>query len=179
MTHRGDAPPGSTLSDVRDPAGHGWKKWVRGSVVALLVLVVGLGVTGWLGVRSGTAEATGGGYALEVEYPMIARAGLDVPWTITITAPPGGFPDEITVAVTSDWFDLFETQGFSPEPTEETTDDRFDYMTLSTPDTGTTMTFSYDTYVQPAAQLGASAEVWLIVDDERVASVDYRTWLLP
>lgn len=179
MTIRTDAPLHSTLSDVRDPAGHGWKLWVRGSVVALLVIVVGLGATGWLGVRSATVEETGGGYTLGVEYPMIARAGLDVPWTVTITAPPDGFPDEITVAVTSDWFDLFETQGFSPEPTEETTDDRFDYMTLSTPDTGTTMTFSYDTFVQPAAQLGASAEVWLIVDDERVASVDYRTWLLP
>lgn len=171
--------PDSTIADVRDPAGHGWKRWVRGSTTAMLVVVVGLGATGWLGVRSATVTAARAGYTLEVEYPMIARAGLDVPWTVTITAPPDGFPDEITVGVTSEWFDLFETQGFSPEPSAETTDDRFDYMTLSTPDTGTTMTFSYDTYVQPAAQLGAPAEVVLIVDDEPVASVDYRTWLLP
>lgn len=175
------APPSSdsTLLDVRDPAGHSWKRWIRATIVALLVFVVALGATGWLGVRSATVQATGGGYALDVEYPMIARAGLDVPWTVTITAPPGGFPDEIVVAVTSDWFDLFETQGFSPEPTEETTDGRFDYMTLATPTTGTTMRFSFDTYVQPAAQIGASAAVVLIVDDERVASVAYRTWLLP
>lgn len=171
--------PDSTLEDVRDPAGHGYKVWVRRAIICVLVAVVLLGATGWLGVRSATVQDSGGGYTLDVEYPLVARAGLDVPWTVTITAPPEGFPDEIVVAVTSEWFDLFETQGFSPEPSEETTDGQFDYMTLVTPEGSTTMTFSYDTYVQPAAQWGAAAEVRLVVDDEPVAAVDYRTWLLP
>jgi hypothetical protein len=41
------------------------------------------------------------------------------------------------------------------------------------------MTFDFDAYVQPTAQLGASAEVWLIVDGQRLATLDYRTWLVP
>ncbi len=171
--------PDSTLADVRDPAGHGWKKWVRGGTVALLTLVVLLGATGWLGVRSATTSDSGEGWTLAVEYPQVARAGLDVPWTVTITAPPDGFPDEVTVAVTSEWFGLFETQGFSPEPAEETTDGRYDLLTLATPADGATMTLDYDTYVQPAAQWGAPAEVLLIVDGRPVAAVEYRTWVLP
>jgi hypothetical protein len=171
--------PDSTLADVRDPAGHGWKRWARGGTIVLLTVVVLLGATGWLGVRSSTVGDTGGGWTLSVEYPQVARAGLDVPWTVTITAPPDGFPPEITVAVTSAWFGLFETQGFSPEPAEETTDGRYDLLTLTTPDVGRTMTLDYDTYVQPAAQWGESAEVILIVDDRPVAAVEYRTWVLP
>lgn len=172
-------PPDTTVGDVRDPAGHRWKAWVKGSVIAVLVLVVGLGATGWLGVRSATVSTTGAGYALAVEYPEVARAGLDVPWSVTVTAPASGFPDEVVVAVSSDWFELFETQGLSPEPSEETTDGQFDYLTLTTPADGDTLVLSYDTYVQPSAQMGEDAEVRLLVDGEQVASVSYRTWVLP
>lgn len=171
--------PDSTIEDVRDPAGHRRKIWIRRAIICLLTVVVLLGATGWLGVRSATVRDSGGGYTLAVEYPIVARAGLDVPWTVTITAPPEGFPPEITVAVTSDWFGLFETQGLRPEPADETTDGRYDLLTLTTPDDSRTMTLDYDTYVQPAAQWGEPAQVLLLVDGEQVAGVDYRTWVLP
>lgn len=178
MPQRRDGSTDSTLSDVREPGGHGWKLWVRRTVIFLLVVVVALGATGWLGVRSATARDAGGDYALSVEYPLVARAGLDVPWTVTVTHP-GGFDGDVTIAVTSDWFDLFESQGFSPEPSEETSDGAMSFFTLSPPAAGDTLTFDFDAYVQPAAQLGASAQVWLLVDGEQVAGIDYRTWVLP
>ena len=65
------------------------------------------------------------------------------------------------------------------ESGEVTSDDTMTYFVLNPPPAGTTLTLDYDAYVQPAAQLGESAEVWLVVDGERVATVDYRTWVLP
>jgi hypothetical protein len=41
------------------------------------------------------------------------------------------------------------------------------------------MTFDFDTYVQPTAQLGKDADVWLIVDGKRVVALGYRTFLVP
>jgi hypothetical protein len=174
-----DPQSGSTLRDVRLPDEHRGRTVARRVVVLLLVAVVLLGASGMLGVHSATATATGGGWTMNVEYPWVARAGLDIPWTVTITAPPSGFPGQVTLEVTSDWFDLFETQGLSPQPTDETTDDTFDVMTFSTPPAGDTMTVSYDAYVQPAAQVGSDADVRLVVDGQVVASLHYRTWLLP
>ena len=182
MPQPGTPQADSALRDVRPPvrhpARHPAKTWGRRAAIAVLTLVVLLGATGWLGVHSSEVTATGGGYTVSVEYPRVARAGWDVPWTVTITAP-GSLPDELTVAVTSDWFDLFETQGLSPEPSKEYSDATMSYFVLDTPPEGTTMTFDFDTYVQPTAQLGKDADVWLIVDGERVVTLHYRTWLVP
>jgi hypothetical protein len=178
-TARADGLPGdSTLAGVRDAAGHGWKRWARGGVVALLAVVVAAGVTGWLGVRSATATDSGSGYRLSVEYPLVARAGLDVPWRITVESA-AGFDGQVTVAVTSDWFELFESQGFSPAPASESSDATMTYLVLEPPPAGEILTLDFDAYVQPAAQTGAEAQVELHVDGQRVAAVDYRTWVLP
>jgi hypothetical protein len=176
---RTDAPdPDSALRDVRVPGRHPLKAWARRAAIAVLLLIVGVGASGWLGVHSAEVSAAGGGWSMSVEYPRIARAGWDVPWTVTVTAP-GSFPDQVTIAVTSDWFDLFESQGLSPEPSEEYSDSTMSYFVLDTPPDDDTLTFDFDTYVQPTAQLGASADVWLIVDGRRVAALGYHTWLVP
>jgi hypothetical protein len=171
-------PADSTLTGVRDAAGHGWKRWVRDSVVVLLVVVVAAGATGWLGVRSATATDSGSGYRLSVEYPLVARAGLDVPWRVTVESS-AGFDGRVTVAVTTGWFELFETQGLSPAPASESSDAAMTYFVLDPPPAGNVLTLDYDAYVQPAAQTGAEARVELLVDGQRVAAVDYRTWVLP
>jgi hypothetical protein len=171
-------PSDSALVDVRAPGPRPRKAWGRRAVVAVLLLVVVAGATGWLGVHTSTVRASGGGYGLAVDYPRVARAGWDTPWTVTVTAS-GPFPEEITLAVTADWFDLFESQGLSPEPSEEYSDGTMEYFVLSTPPEARTMTFDFDAYVQPTAQLGAPADVWLIIDGQRVATLDYRTWLVP
>src|SRR3954447_22283187 len=110
---RTDAPDrDSALYDVRVPGRHPRETWARRAAIAVLLLIVGVGASGWLGVHSEEVSAAGGGWSMSVEYPRIARAGWDVPWTVTVTAP-GSFPDQVTIAVTSDWLDLFESQGFS------------------------------------------------------------------
>ncbi|MCU1620765.1 MAG: hypothetical protein JWR28_3309 [Modestobacter sp.] len=178
MTRAETLPSDSSLADVRAPRRHPLKTWGRRGTILVLLLVVGLGATGWLGVHTSRTSTAGGGYQLSVEYPRVARAGWDTAWTVTVTAP-GTFPDEITLAVTADWFDLFETQGLSPAPSDEYSDGTMEYFVLTTPPDSATMTFDFDAYVQPTAQLGRSADVWLIIDGQRVAALDYRTWLVP
>ena len=170
--------PDSTTSDVTD-AGRN-KRGLIGRRVALsfLAVIVAIGATGLLGVHAGTASASSNGYQLTVTYPHVARSGLDIPWNLRLTHP-GGFNDDITVAISADYYDIFEFQGMHPEPSDETADSRFVYLTFSPPKHGDVFTTSLDTYVQPASQIGRHAVTEVLIDDEVVARVSYKTWLVP
>ena len=168
----------STLDDVRTSGDNA--AGVRGRRIALITLlvVVIVGATGWLGVRARTAHANGSGYDLTVTYPKVARSGLDVPWELRLEHP-GGFSGKITIALSADYFDIFEFQGMHPEPSGETSDGRFVYLTFEPPSAGDVFTTSLDTYVQPASQIGRDATVRAIIDGQPVAEVSYSTWLVP
>jgi hypothetical protein len=170
--------PDSTDTDITTAAGN--KRGLIGRRIALaaLALVVGVGATGFLGVHAGTASASGDGYQLRVVYPHVARSGLDIPWNIRLTHP-GGFHGDITVAISANYFDIFEFQGMHPEPSDETADAKFVYLTFSPPKHGDVFTTSLDTYVQPASQVGRTAVTEVLIDDTVVARVSYKTWLVP
>lgn len=105
---------GSTVEGIVDstqPA----SLWARRGATALLVLLVLAALTDLLGVDTEEQVAEDNGYRLELRYPGTARAGLDTLWRVTVERQ-GGFGDELTLAVTGDYFELFETQGFHPEP---------------------------------------------------------------
>jgi hypothetical protein len=148
-------------------------------MVALFLVAVAVvaGAAGILGVHAGTVTSSANGYQLRVVYPHVARAGQDIPWRATITHP-GGFKGDVTLAVSSHYFDIMETQGWHPTPNDETTTPKFYYMTFTAPP-GDTLEISYDTYIQPSAQLGRRADVVVIVDNEQVVRTSYRTWLVP
>jgi hypothetical protein len=152
--------------------------WWRRFFLVLLAVVVAAGLAGLLGVRDATASAEQDGWSLQVRYAATARAGLDVPFVMTVRHE-GGFDKQVTLALTADYFDIFETQGFHPEPSGETRDGHTLYLTFDAPPRGDTLTVSYDAYIQPAAQQGRSATVAVWVDQEQVASVDVRTRLVP
>ena len=141
-------------------------------------LVVAIGATGFLGVHAGTASATSNGYQLTVTYPHVARAGLDIPWNLRLTHP-GGFTGNITVAISANYYDIFEFQGMHPQPSDETADSKYVYLTFSPPKAGDVFTTSLDTYVQPASQVGRTAQTAVFIDGREVARVSYTTWLVP
>lgn len=143
-----------------------------------MALVVAVGATGWLGVHAGTADVATNGYKLTVVYPHVARAGLDIPWNLRLVHS-GGFDSDITVAISKDYYDIFEFQGMHPEPSDETADGRWVYLTFSPPKSGDVFTTALDTYVQPGSQIGRRAETEVLIDDVVVAHVSYRTWLVP
>jgi hypothetical protein len=100
-----------------------------------------------------------------------------VPWDLTVRKP-GGFTEPVVIVVDSDYFDIFETQGFFPEADSETRDGDTLYLSF-VPPPGDRFVLTYDAYVQPSSQIGRDAEI-AVLDEGRVAAkVHIDTWLAP
>lgn len=151
--------------------------WGRRIGLVLLAGMVAAALAGLLGVRTGETSATGSGYTLVLRYPALARAGLDVRWQVRVEHP-GGFDGPVTLALTGDYLDVFETQGFHPEPSDETRTAHVLLLSFAPPP-GDTFVVDYDAYIQPASQWGRTARLELIRDGRPVTGVDFRTWLWP
>src|SRR5690625_2949939 len=78
----------STLGNVRDAPSRG-SVWLRRLALGALLAVLILSLTGLLGNMNRTLTTTEQDYTLSLEYPRVARTGLDVPWELTISAPGG------------------------------------------------------------------------------------------
>jgi hypothetical protein len=161
----------STPQDVRG-------LWARRVGIALLSLALLAAALGLLGVRSTTTEDAAEGWTLRLEHAAVARAGLDVPFTVTVTRE-GGFGEKVTLAVTGEYFDLYETQGFNPVPSETSRDGELFYLTFDAPPQGETLVVTYDAYIQPAAQRGKDGTVSVMDEGQPVVSVDFGTSLWP
>lgn len=168
----------STLRDLRWGRLPRRVRWTRRVALSLLAVIVGLGATGLLGVRTATARESADGWTVEVHYPQIARAGLDIAWRVTVRHPGGFDGKPIVLAVSARYFDIFETQAFHPEPAKSTADGDLLYLEFDPPP-GEVFAVDYDAYIQPASQIGRSARVQLMDADRVRLTVRYRTWLLP
>ena len=151
--------------------------WTKRGFLTLLLVLVLTGAAGFLGVRTTTASDDADGWELHLRHAQVARAGLDVPWEVTVHHE-GGFGKEVVLAVTGDYFDLFETQGFTPEPSDATRDADTLLLTFTAPP-GDTFVVAYDAYIQPAAQQGGDGTLAVLDGGTRVASVDFSTTVLP
>ena len=175
----------ATATERRTPTADGMAEtsqpvalWMRrGAVTALAALVVA-SLLGVLGVRMAETTAQANGYDLTLRYPAVARAGLDAEWRVTV-GHEGGLPEEIVLAVTGDYFDLFEAQAFHPEPADSSRDEDTLYLTFTTQPGSDLFVVVFDAYLQPAAQRGGAATVTVLEGDDQMVSVDYRTRLLP
>ena len=165
------------LDDVRDSSQNAKGRLTRRITIGVLSVIVVLGAIGVFGVKSATARSSAGGYELTVTHARISRAGLDTPWSVTVRHP-GGFDGDITLATTTEYFDMFETQGWTPEPSGETTGTGVTYQNFAAPP-GDTLRVVYDAYIQPGSQRGHRAITRLIIGGELITSVAYRTWLVP
>lgn len=173
-----DTDDGNTLRPVRDPDDvRRASRWRMAAMVALWLVVIASAV-GVLGVRSHTVHADGGGYRADFTYASIARPGWDVPWHLVVRHP-GGFGDGVvTVAVSRSMFDIYETQGFHPEPDSETADGEYLYLEFAPPP-GDTLTVDFDAYIQPTSQLGRTATIKVITGGQERLRLHARTLLLP
>lgn len=165
------APPDTDLRRVRRA------RTFRRTALTLLGAFVLLGMAGVFGSRSGTASASAGGYSIDVTYPAMTRPGLAVRWSVEISRP-GGLGDELVLATTSAYFDLFDFNQFYPQPAEETSNSRVTIWTFDTPDADA-MRITLDGRLEPARQNGADAVTSILVDGKSVVSVRYRTRVMP
>lgn len=144
----------------------------------MLALVVLAGLFGFLGDRVGVVERAGPeGHQLRLEYAETSRPGLDVPFEIRLTKPEGLDP-EVTLAITGDYLDLYETQGWYPEPTEQTRDGEWVYLTFAT-EGQPVMVIDFDAYLQPNAVRPRSGQLAVVVDGLPVDPLSFRTFLFP
>ena len=74
---------------------------------------------------------------------------------------------------------IFETQGFHPEPSAETSQGDDVWLTFDTPPLGGPFIVDYDAYIQPASQQGSPAVIAVIVDGQPAVSLDITTFLFP
>jgi hypothetical protein len=167
-----------TAADVRRAEEGPPPMWGRRLGTSLLLIIVLLGAVGVLGVHSRTITTSGSGWRMSVTYPQTARAGLDVPWRVRVHHP-GGLPDKLTLAVSADYFRMFETQGFFPDADSETNDGKYVYFTFDTSAGSDDFLVDYDAYIQPSAQIGKSGTVELIIGKSVVAKASLHTWLAP
>lgn len=168
----------STLDDVPPVSTGPQPHWSQRIGLAILLVIVVLGAVGVFGVHSRTVSHASNGYTLSVTYPQVARAGLDVPWRVHVHHP-GGLGSDLTLAVSSAYFRMFETQGFYPDPDSSTNDGQYVYMHFADLRPGRDFELEYDAYIQPSSQVGKSATVLLIIGGSEVARASLHTWLVP
>jgi hypothetical protein len=148
--------------------------------VTALVLFLALGAAGFYGVRGRTASATGGGYELVVHYAGVSRPGLATPWSFEVRRA-GGFPDGLTVAVASSYFDAFDENGLGPTPVEETSDGERTVWRFA-PQSGDVIVVDFDARIEPGVQftrVKGRVEVLAGRTGPVAAAVDFRTVVMP
>lgn len=145
----------------------------------VLGLFLLLGALGFYGVRTKTVVAAGGGYELSVNYASVSRPGLAAPWSFEIRRA-GGFPDGVTVTVTSSYFDAFDENGFGPAPAEETTDGDRTVWRFG-PTRSDTLSVSFDARIEPAVQLTTIKGDLSVLGPagEPAVTVAFETFVMP
>lgn len=169
---------GSTLDDVCRTDENRVAPWIRRVVVLALVAVLVAAGSGRMGVRSGTTTAAARGWSLTVEYASVARAGLDVPLRLTVErrVPLG---DELTIAVSRNYLNMFEQQGFYPDVSSTTALGDDVVLTFDVPTGASSLTVDMDGYVQPADQTGRSGTIAVLDGRSRVVEASIHTALFP
>lgn len=154
--------------------------WLRRGFLAALTLALAGALLGAFGDRTArtTATSADGRWTLSLLHATLSRAGLDVPWEVTVTRD-GGFEGPVVLGVTGSYFDLYETQGFRPEPAASYRDGSTLFLEFEPPPSGEVLVVAYDAYIQPASRQGSEGTVAVRSGDEVLVSLDFDTDLLP
>lgn len=179
MEQEAAQPSTSTAPEPLDPARLRRGRAGRRVFVVALVTFLGLGALNAYGVRTGTASASGGGHELTVRYATVTRPGLATPWSFEVRRP-GGFPQGLTVAVTSSYFDAFDENGLGPAPAEETTDGDRTVWRFS-PTSSDTLSVAFDARIEPAVQLTTIRGDLSVLGPagEPAVTVAFETFVMP
>lgn len=170
----------STLEGLEGRAGGTAALWLRRAFLGVLTLGLVAALVGLMGDRTQRVSATSadGRWTLSLLHARLARAGLDVPWEVTVTRR-GGFEGPVVLGVTGSYLDLYETQGFRPEPVASYRDGETLFLEFEPPPSGEVLVVAYDAYVQPASREGSSGTLAVRSGDQVLVSLDFTTGLLP
>ena len=174
------SPAQSTFEDVGETAGRVRRaRRVRRVFLVALVVFVALGLVDFWGVRYSTATASDPEQALEVRYPRVVRPGLGASIEIVVTRH-AGFDGPVSLSLDSDYLDLFDEHGTSPQPAEETQTAERTIWEFEPPHDSTSFMASFDLRVAPSRWWGRGGDVQLLgPDGETHLEVDFHTWIAP
>lgn len=166
-----------TAPEVADHRTERRSRLVRRLALGAFTVLVLLGLSSALGVRTRTATADGAaGTRVRVTYPQVARPALAVAFEVEVSRPDG-FDEQIEVRLSRSWLESFDENGVLPTPVEESSDGDDVVWTFDPPD-GTVFTLALDTRVEPGVQWRRSGTTTVTVGSERI-DVGHTMWILP
>lgn len=152
------------------------RAWRRAGLVVLAVVVL-LGLTQRLGLRTGTVATSAEGYDVAIDYPAATRAGLAVTWSVRVTAD-AGFDGPVRVTLPTAYLGAFDWNAIHPEPDSMTWTDGSVVWTFERPP-GETFEATLDARTQPSVHWGVDATTRVDVGERTVAVLTYRTEVMP
>ena len=168
---------GSTVpTDVPSIAEERRARLARRAGLAVFTVVVVLGVTGQLGVRSATSSAAGDGLEVSLVHAAVARPALAVPYHLTIHRE-GGFDGPVEVRISTGYLAALDENGTQPYPDRSWVDGEHTIWEFEPPD-GDVLVVWIDTRVEPGQQWRRDGSTTVISDGDRVR-VDHPIWILP
>ena len=150
----------------------------RRFMLGLLALFLLLGALEVFGAWTRTATATGAdGVTLSVAYPAVTRPGLPIRWEFTVTRP-SGFDGPVTIRTTFDYLHLFDVSNVEPDAQSATASG--DYLSYTfAPPGGDTLRVAMDGNTEPGFHELPPVTTIVSIDGADVASVTYRTVVVP
>ncbi|TCI98737.1 hypothetical protein [Aeromicrobium sp. IC_218] len=151
------------------------RAWRRVGVV-LLGLVVLVACLGWLGPRDTSGSADGPGPALELQHPLVTRAGQDAAVVITVDSPAPGA--SVVLELEPAMLERLGLELMSPEPSAQTGDADRVRLTFDAPPSGP-LTVSLSGRTPTEARAGRFSYSVRAPGPDGVTEVGGRTWVLP
>jgi hypothetical protein len=155
-------------------------RMARRVMVALLVAVVVLAVTGYLGTRERTATAVAAdGTELEVSYLQITRRGLSTPLTIRVRRPGMFASDPVVLRISAGYMDMWDQNGVQPEPSAERSEGESIVLEFDPPERSDTLRVDFDSRADPSFGGSRAASIELLDGRSPLVGVDIETRVLP
>jgi hypothetical protein len=114
---------------------------------------------------------------LTVDYARVTRPALASPFALEVTRS-GGFDEPIEVAISRQWIEVWDENGFVPEPDASTGDPSWVVYEFAPPD-GDTLRVFYDARLEPARQESVAGAVQVREFGAAIAEVRFETTVRP
>ncbi|MEX2440530.1 MAG: hypothetical protein WD739_11765 [Actinomycetota bacterium] len=151
---------------------------IRRVGIILLVVLVGVGATGWLGVKSGAVSASAAGTGLDVRFARVARPGLAAPLVIDVRRDGGFAGRDVVVEISTSYLAAFDWNTMFPDPLDQVREGDRLVLTFPAPEADR-LRITLDARLSPSVQAGFDGTVAVREAGERIVAVAFRTEVMP
>jgi hypothetical protein len=150
--------------------------WWRRALLGVLTLFMIAALAQQFGMRTDTIHATSGDLSVTIRYADRARGALASPFSIDIERP-GGFATQIEVRTTQRYLEIFDDNGFEPDPAQVTTEGGYVVWTFDPPP-GDTLEIILDARIEPGV-FGRERGTTIVSVGGDEVTLEYTTWVAP